>query len=51
MIVTTAFLAEERVFQDAGVVVLALVELIFAVVGIALYFCVKNRAEDINIRE
>ncbi len=48
--VATAFLAKKGVFQYADVVVLALVGMMFAVVGIALYFYIKNRTEDINIR-
>ena len=48
--VATAFLARKGVLQEADVVVLALVGLMFGAVGIALYFYIKNRAEDINIK-
>jgi uncharacterized membrane-anchored protein len=42
----TVFLAKKKVFQQADIVVLALVGMMFSVVGIALYFYIKNRAED-----
>lgn len=50
LIVAMAFLAEKGVFEGADVVVLALVGIMFALVGVALYFYIKNRAEDTNIR-
>jgi len=48
--VATAFLAEKGVFQEASIVVLAIVGISFAVIGVALYFYIRDRAEDINIR-
>jgi cytochrome bd-type quinol oxidase subunit 2 len=50
MTVATAFLAKKGVFREADVVVLALVGMMFAAVGIALYLYIKNRAEDTNIK-
>ena len=50
LVMTTTFLARKGVFREADIVVLALVGLMFAVVGVALYFYIKNRAEDFNIK-
>ena len=50
LVVATAFLAEKGVFLEADIVVLALVLLLFALVGIALYFYIRSRPEDIGIK-
>ena len=50
LVMTTTFLARKGVFREADIVVFALVGLMFAVVGVALYFYIKNRAEDFNIK-
>jgi nicotinamide riboside transporter PnuC len=50
LIVATGFLAKKGVFQNADIVVLALVFMMFVIVGIALYFFIRSRTEDVNIR-
>lgn len=46
--ICTAFLAEKGVFENADIVTLLIVGLLFAVVGVALYVYVKGRPEDIH---
>lgn len=48
--VATAYLVEKGIFREADIVVLALVFLLFACVGIALYFYIKSRSEDTGIK-
>ena len=46
--VATAFLAKKGVFDEANLVVLVMIGFLFALVGVALYFYIKDRPEDIH---
>lgn len=48
LIVATSFLSSKGVFEEANFVVLGIVGLSFALVGVALYFFIKDRPEDLG---
>lgn len=48
LILATSFLSKKGVFEGADIVVLCIVGLLFALVGVAVYFYVKDRPEDLG---
>lgn len=48
LIMFTSFLSEKGVFEGADKVVLCIVGLLFALVGLATYFYVRDRPEDLD---
>jgi cell division protein FtsW (lipid II flippase) len=48
LVIVTSFLSSKGVFEEADLVVLVIVGLLFALVGVALYLFIRDRPEDLG---
>ncbi len=48
LLMATSFLSKKGVFEEANLVILGMVGILFALVGLALYFFVKDRPDDLR---
>ncbi len=46
LVMATSFLSEKGIFEEASLVVLGIVGFLFALVGVAVYFYVRDRPDD-----